>query len=163
MHSLTDELSNFMIIVGAINCQSTKATYSDPQPDIDQYETVCQIVDNFQSLALPRSVLHVVPPSRANFYGGTKVGFTLDYKHSYYPWIDSSIIEALEDFMNVLPFENAVLYSAGASCIIEWYLTDNIEQADVLAEPSKYPHIYRTAYGRIDDLDKVLPSHDFIM
>ncbi len=151
-----------MIIIGTINCPSTKATYRDPQPDIDQYNTVCQIIDGFQSLVLPRSALNVVPPSRANFYGSTKVSFTLDYKHSYYPWIDKFIIDELEDLMNLLPFENAVLYSAGGSCIIEWHLKEYVDSLSITAEPSKYPHIYRTAYGRIDDLDEVLPSNGFI-
>lgn len=86
-----------MIIIGAINCQSTHATYANPLPEIEQYQEVCKIVDAFDSNVFPRAVLHVIPSSRANFYGGTKVSFTLDYKHSYYPWIDEFIIEALED------------------------------------------------------------------
>lgn len=146
-----------MIIIGTINCQSTNATYANPQPDFDQYNEVCKIVNEFHHPRLPQNALHIVAPSNANFYGGTKVSFTLDYKHSYYPWIDKSVIEALEDLMSQLPFENAVLYSEiREGMVIEWHSKEYMERCQLQGEPSKYPSIYRIGYG--GDLD-LLPTH----
>lgn len=148
------------MITGAIDCLPAEASYENPQPGIDQYKQVCQIVDAFKNDCLRPDVLHVVPPSIANFYGGTKVSFTLDYKHSYYPWINTNIIEALEDLMNLLPFHKAVLYAENASCVVEWHLVGDIEKdlLNTISESSKYAHIRRVAYGRIDELPPCRPT-----
>lgn len=148
------------MITSAIDCLPAEASYENPQPGIDQYKQVCQIVDAFKNDCLRPDVLHVVPPSMANFYGGTKVSFTLDYKHSYYPWINTNIIEALEDLMNLLPFHKAVLYAENASCVVEWHLVDDIEKnlLNTISESSKYAHIRRVAYGRIDELPPCRPT-----
>lgn len=160
------------MIVGAIECIDVGEEHYP-----SQLKEIRAIVETFPFVKLHRQLFHIVPPqSDATYNGGIKVSFTLfPQKSPWEPRIRGGYIEELEDLMNALPFDNAVLFSNDAvSCMIEWLpkewidgilFEDDDKRRAFMAhyEPSKYPHIYRTAYGHIYDFPQCKPSGTYIV
>ncbi len=149
------------LTVGMISCQNTQVfPYDHPEKDRPTADEIRQIVMSAtqKNTVLLPDLIHIIPGSNLNFYGGVKVIIGCDIKHDYYPWPNYDLIYQFEDLMNALPFSEAVLYHEGSSWLIQWEQTSTIESWEPDEECAKwekcprYPHISRCVLGRIDSL-----------